>query len=116
MKHEAPGILAWAVQGCLTWQKQGLGMPPSVKAATAAYREESDHVGEFLEDCCLLEPSALVSCVSLWKRYQSWVETNEELSLTQTTFGNRLGSRGFEKGKQGTVRARKGLKLKPTVP
>src|SRR5262249_51708081 len=55
---EASGILAWAVRGCLLWQKNQLGMPPTVAEATAAYREESDHVGEFIEDCCEEEPGA----------------------------------------------------------
>ena len=27
LKKEAPGILNWAVQGCLLWQREGLGMP-----------------------------------------------------------------------------------------
>ena len=39
---ELPGILAWAVRGCLEWQKVGLGLPTSVSEATREYREECD--------------------------------------------------------------------------
>ena len=28
LKAELPGILAWAVRGCLEWQEQGLAAPP----------------------------------------------------------------------------------------
>ncbi|MBV9452643.1 MAG: hypothetical protein JOZ19_00760 [Rubrobacter sp.] len=42
LKAELPGILAWAVRGCLDWQKNGLGEPEEVRAATEAYRAEMD--------------------------------------------------------------------------
>ena len=29
---EAPGILAWAVEGCLAWQDKGLNPPGKVKS------------------------------------------------------------------------------------
>jgi putative DNA primase/helicase len=41
---ELPGILAWAVRGCLEWQEKGLGFPKAVSHATNAYREEMDIV------------------------------------------------------------------------
>jgi putative DNA primase/helicase len=35
---ELPGILACAVQGCLAWQQDRLGVPREVREATDAYR------------------------------------------------------------------------------
>ena len=50
---EGPGILAWAVQGCLQWQRAGgLLAPSSVTQATEAYERDSDPLTEFLEDAC----------------------------------------------------------------
>ena len=60
LRAEAPGILAWAVQGCLKWQQEGLGMPEVVKAATESYREEMDIIGQFLEERCVVDPRASV--------------------------------------------------------
>ncbi len=37
LKAEWPGILAWAIEGCLEWQRIGLAPPPAVQAATASY-------------------------------------------------------------------------------
>src|SRR5690606_15535961 len=33
-EEELPGILQWAVEGCLGWQRDGLGEPPEVRMAT----------------------------------------------------------------------------------
>ena len=38
MATELPGILAWAVQGCLLWQQAGIRAPDIVAAATREYR------------------------------------------------------------------------------
>ena len=56
LKSEAAGILAWLLQGCLEWQAEGLNPPGTVKAATAAYREEEDTIRVFINDCCETGP------------------------------------------------------------
>ena len=38
----SPGILNWALEGCLKWGEEGLGLPPAVREATAEYRTEMD--------------------------------------------------------------------------
>ena len=40
LRAERSGILAWAVRGCLDWQKNGLGEAEEVRAATETYRAE----------------------------------------------------------------------------
>lgn len=54
LKKEAPGILNWAIEGCLEWQASGLDAPESVKMATAEYQEEEDLIGQFIEEECQL--------------------------------------------------------------
>ena len=56
LQGELPGILAWSVQGCLTWQANSLGEPEEVIAATDSYRTEQDALAEFLAECCTIEP------------------------------------------------------------
>jgi putative DNA primase/helicase len=43
---EASGILAWAIQGCLDWQRNGLQPPETIKTATAEYFNEQDMVAQ----------------------------------------------------------------------
>jgi putative DNA primase/helicase len=97
---ELPGILAWAVRGCLAWQKDGLPMPDTVKNATADYKAESDTIGSFLEDCCLLNPQAKVKSSSL---FNSYVAFSGDKLMTQTAFSRDLLERGYEKEKVGTM-------------
>ena len=44
LRAEWPGILAWAVHGCLEWQRDGLKTPDVVLEATSSYRKRADHV------------------------------------------------------------------------
>lgn len=97
LRAELPGILAWAVRGCLDWQRHGLMPPPEVAAATATYRREMDTIGEFLDDCCTLHANAQVSAGALYEGYQRWCEKSGHEPVSQTRFGLTLSERGFEK-------------------
>ena len=110
---EATGILAWVVQGCLLWQQEGLGMPPAVSEATAAYREESDLLAEFLEEryeCC---PGGVVECSQLRCAYEEWAKQNGEKPLDTKALSDRLQKRGFDKCRIGHNRVRAWRGLKP---
>ena len=99
---ELPGILAWAVRGCLDWQRDGLGTPAEVRQATAAYREEQDTLAGWLDECCILDPTATATAGELYKNYTAWCEANgkrKEEQESSTSFGLRLGDRGFDKYK-----------------
>jgi putative DNA primase/helicase len=93
---ELPGILAWAVRGCLAWQKEKLPMPETVKNATAGYKAESDIIGGFLEECCLLNPQAQVKSSAL---YNAYITFSGDKLMTQTAFSLNLLERGYTKEK-----------------
>jgi putative DNA primase/helicase len=38
LREELRGLLAWAIAGCLEWQKSGLGVPDEITKATGDYR------------------------------------------------------------------------------
>lgn len=97
LKAEASGILAWMVKGCLAWQQHGLGEPIEVKAATADYRHEMDVVGAFIEERCVVLPTAKAKASALYSAYRNWAEEGGEHSVNQRRFGMAVGERGFEK-------------------
>ncbi len=114
LRAELQGILAWAVRGCLRWQKSGLGQPEKVSTATAAYREEMDVIGTFLKDCCAVKKDARVAPANLYAAYKKWCEASGERPLTQQKLGTALEDRGFRAGRTGKMRFRCGLALRDT--
>jgi putative DNA primase/helicase len=115
---ELPGVLAWAVRGCLDWQAGGLREPAAVSAATAAYRAESDLLGAFLAECCEEDdPKAEVQAGPLYKAYVDWAEKNGEKPVTGTMFGRRMTERGIDKYKDRKHRVNYiGIRLAPAQP
>ncbi len=93
---ELPGILNWALEGCLAWQSQGLTAPEEVKAATASYRSEEDVIGRFVDQNCNVSPDAMVPASELYRDYVAWCKDNDEKAKSQTAFGRLLTQRGFQ--------------------
>ena len=86
---ELPGILAWAVQGCLAWQVlQDLKEPQAVVDATEGYRTEMDVIIRFVEECCQGGDPAYVKVKApvLTKAYQAWCKRIGETPLSNTAF------------------------------
>lgn len=112
LRRELSGILGWAVQGCLDWQRQGLGDAEAIREATEAWRDESDALGGFLATCCEMAPRATVQARELYARFVGYCEANGEDPLRQKPFGQRLAERGFAATKgTGGVRLWRGLRL-----
>ena len=92
-------ILAWAVQGCMKWQDEGLQVPDLVRAATEAYRADNDPLKDFVEDCCILTPAAIVPVVELRKAYETWCQENgQKFTISARNFNDRLRELGCEAG------------------
>lgn len=96
LTQEAPGILAWAVRGCLDWQKTGLQEPEDVKVATATYRAENDIIGLFVEEVCLLDPNVRVKSSVLYEAFKKWCEENGERVPSQKSVSKSLKEKGFD--------------------
>jgi len=98
LRAELPGILNWALDGCLQWQTKGdLCAPTAVVDATAAYRTESDLVGRFLGETTMPLETGTVRASELYRAYATWCDDAGEKPVTGTTFGLRLGEKGFDK-------------------
>lgn len=94
---EIDGILAWAIQGCLLWQRDGLNPPRRVTDATAQYRNDSDLMGQFLLECCVQFPDIETTAKQLYATFRRWSEENGYRPVTMTRFGLQLAERGFTK-------------------
>jgi P4 family phage/plasmid primase-like protien len=101
LRAERAGILRWLVEGCLEWQRDGLGVPEAVRQATNEYRAEQDVLADFIDDCCELTFGASVEAKGLYEAYTRWCDANGEKALSQKVLGPRLTERGLARRRSG---------------
>ncbi|HNL88509.1 MAG TPA: phage/plasmid primase, P4 family [Nitrospira sp.] len=112
--QERDGILAWAVEGCLAWQREGIKAPASVVSATEEYFEAEDALGLWIEERCELHPEAKVSSSDLYADWREWAERAGEYVGSIKRFSEVLITRGFTPSRlHGGVRGFKGLMARP---
>lgn len=117
LRAEGPGVLAWLVRGCLEWQRIGLAPPQSVLLASATYRQEQDTFGDFLSECCVLEPGARVSRTALRWSYETWCnDIGERYPLQPKAFAERLREHGVSDAFVGDARGWAGIRVRGGVP
>lgn len=71
---ELPGILNWAIQGCLDWQEQGLNQPTCIAEWTDEYRRSEDVLGLFIADRLEPDPQDDIRIAKVFSEYQDWCE------------------------------------------
>jgi putative DNA primase/helicase len=98
-RGELPGILNWAIEGCLEWQRGGLGVPEEVVNATREYEAEQDTFSMFLEEKCVPVPNARVLSLALYREYKAWAEQYGESPVSHKTFASLMSERSFTKTK-----------------
>lgn len=92
LRKELSGILKWAMDGCLLWQREGLEPPEAVKEATRQYKSEMDVISSFLDACCV--PVGEVQASVLYQAYRVWAQENGEYDgMSNTKFGREMMER-----------------------
>jgi putative DNA primase/helicase len=78
---EMPGILAWAVRGCLFWQGANLAdaEPQSVRDATKEYKSEQDVFQQFLDENTESHPDYSVDKKHFYTTWRNWCEDMGEI-------------------------------------
>ncbi len=111
LTDELSGILNWAVEGCLQWQKVGLDPPERIKREIAMYREESNPLVPFLEEETVTDPEGKIKSSDFYQHYKCWCQKKGEHSVSNTQFGRRLSEMGYQKKKNSHIYYL-GIKLK----
>lgn len=111
---ERDGILAWAIEGCLAWQRDGLRPPTCVVSATEEYFDEEDAIGDFLDEEAQRHPQARVAVAEVFQRWQEWATRRGEYVGTSRWLAQQLANRGFERTRlHAGAKALSGLALNP---
>jgi putative DNA primase/helicase len=114
LRAEHGQILAWAIEGCLEWQRDGLGRPNRVSAATAEYFDDQDLFAHWLEERCIQDGIG-----SMWelpaKLYRDWCDYAKAAGEDPGPIKSmkpKLERNGFPAAKTMGLRVYRGLKLK----
>jgi putative DNA primase/helicase len=111
LKADAPAVLAWLVQGCLDWQRNGLGDPDAVCAATQDYRAENEPLAEFIASWCVTSPDAWSLSSELRSAYEQFCEENGERPLKGRGFTEALHHVGVSPERRYIGRGWRGIGL-----
>lgn len=113
LRSEWPGILAWAIRGCLRWQRGRLAPPPAVTAATAAYLEGEDALAAWLDERCVRGGQSWEKTSALFADWTEWATKTGEHVGSQRRFTERLEARGVEPYRKRDARGFLGVSIKP---
>ena len=110
LAEELPGILQWAVEGCLAWQQHGLTPPQSVLDATENYRLESDWFAAFIGESGLdIGQGLSITAKDLTDTYRSWATSNGEVPMGRISFAKELRGKNCRDVRNGSARAWLGI-------
>lgn len=110
---EAPGILAWLVEGAMIFLREGLIPPASVVAETQAYRDEMDSVGRFYRSCITITgvDTDIITGKTLHEAYKRWAEASGIRAVSETKFGRDIKKKSGIVCDEKRVREYRGLVL-----
>ena len=85
------------LKGLIDWRMNGLVEPESVLAATAKYREQSDQLGRFLDECTKPVEGARSKSSVLFALFTAWAKATGAGEWQPQGFSKAMEDRGFEK-------------------
>jgi len=111
--EERDGVLAWMVEGCRLWQREGLGKSYIVERATARYKADQDILADWLRACCVLESGGKETTRDLYSVYKAWATACGYSTVSARVFGRKLEEKGVVFAWVDGQRGRRGISLKP---
>ena len=107
-------IMSWIIEGA----KKAIAAdykfkaPKIVTDAIEAYREDNDWLGQFIDECCDVDPSLTAKSVELYQAYRAHCMTNGEYIRSTSDFYSSMEKAGFNKRKTNKGALVLGLALK----
>ena len=111
--RERNGILQWMLEGTRLYLEHGLSLSPRMRMESAAYRKESDLLGEFLLEKTVPDTSGRINQIHLYSDYRQWCEQTGLRPNSKKSFTQRLSERGYRESKSGRDRFYTGISYPP---
>ena len=80
------GILNWMIDGYRLLLEVGIESPKRVDDAIAAYRQETDIIGQFLSDCTVRHDGGRLAASELYSAYSVWAKDNGYRQMNNNNF------------------------------
>lgn len=101
LRAEWPGVLKWAIDGCLEWQNGGLDPPDAVLGATADYLENEDLIAQWIAERCARGADKKARSFALYSDWKAWMSAANEPIGGHKGFTKTLEKHGFHKAREG---------------
>ena len=100
LQGEGAGVFARLIEGLMDWADNGLIEPEAVRMATSEYRDDSDDLGRFLRQVCVLGedmPGRLFRCkkTELHELYEAWAGQTGGFVMTSRQLTKAMTGKGF---------------------
>ena len=118
VQNAGEAVLQWIIEGAqkVIANHFVLRVPACVKAAVKAYRDSNDWLGNFLADCCDVNPDYREKSGSVYQEYRDYCMRNGEWARNTADFYAAMDAAGFERHKGKDAMYVYGLRLKTVVP
>ena len=90
LMEELPGILNWAIKGCLEWQKNELQTPQIIEDQVAEYKSAMDSITQFIQDECELDKDHSYAASKFYQAYREWCSGAGRKPQSTTAFKRSL--------------------------
>src|ERR1700730_6137572 len=97
LKPEWPGILNWALHGCLEWQQIGLAPPKVVTDAREAYFAAEHAIARWIGAVCAVDKAYSATSGELYRSWKKWAEDGGEEPGSNKAFSNALEEGGYKR-------------------
>lgn len=106
LKAEAPGVLAWVIQGSVEWFRDGLQIPSKISNSSSEYMEENDDIGTWMSECCVMQSSSPLSKAGdLYDSYSTWIKGRGQFPVSLPLWAKRLKTNpSITSRKSGSIR------------
>ena len=96
LRVEYGGILQWAIEGCLEWQRVGMRAPLSVLNASSDYFKSQDVLGAWLEERTEKIAATRTNSGALYTDYKGWAtQHGEPFVMAQRDFSQKMEDRNY---------------------
>ena len=96
LQGEASGIFNRLLRGLLDLKANGLIEPAQITAATKQYRDDSDPLGRFLSQCCVIDPAGKAPSKELYETFLAWGKDAGAADWTVQGFAGAMRDKGFK--------------------